>query len=149
MSQERMRWIAALALIFAGAGGAYSASPKDQVPKVPNGPAGQYQYQILHSFVFNSQTDGAARDGPVVFDQKGNLYGATLGGGTQTGGTVFELTPGADGKWTETILYDVHYVAPAYTSFPQAPYAGLTIGKQGKFYGTGTGDAGMVFQLKL
>ena len=112
MSCFRLRGPIAMALVFMAIGCAFAAPAIAQMPKVPDGPAGQYQYQILHSFVFNSQTDGAAPDGPVVFDQKGNLYGATLGGGTQTGGTVFELTPGVEGKWTETILYNFCSILP-------------------------------------
>jgi hypothetical protein len=35
-----------------------------------------------------------------------------------------------------------------YTSFPQSPYASLTVGKKGTLYGTTTGDPDMIFQLK-
>jgi hypothetical protein len=54
------------------------------------------------------------------------------------------------GAWTETVLYDTSFYAPTggYTNFPTAPFAGLTVGKKGTVYGTSTGDAGMVFQLK-
>ncbi|MGB7586706.1 MAG: choice-of-anchor tandem repeat GloVer-containing protein [Terriglobales bacterium] len=48
---------------------------------------------------FAGVPDGAHPDGPLVFDQKGNIYGITQGGGTGTGcnyggcGTVYELSP--------------------------------------------------------
>src|ERR1700683_2290223 len=61
------------------------------------------QFQIVHSF--GATGDGAGPEGPMVTDSKGNLYGATYTGGAYTDGTVFELTPGANGQWTETILY--------------------------------------------
>jgi uncharacterized repeat protein (TIGR03803 family) len=67
------------------------------------------------------------------FGSNGALYGTTTGGGAFSTGTIFELAPpvAASIVWTETVLYDTHDVGPAYTNFPQAPYAGLTIGKQG------------------
>jgi len=43
---------------------------------------------------FQTDSTGPAYPHPgLVFDQKGNLYGTTLGGGTYGAGTVFELTP--------------------------------------------------------
>jgi uncharacterized repeat protein (TIGR03803 family) len=39
-----------------------------------------------------------------VLDQFGNLYGTTYEGGVYNHGTVYELTPGQNGKWTEKIL---------------------------------------------
>ncbi len=43
----------------------------------------------------------------LTMDASGNLYGATLGGGTVGFGTIFELSPPAGGQrqWTESILY--------------------------------------------
>ena len=41
--------------------------------------------------------DGIGPVGTVVFDQTGNLYGATTTGGLRNGGTVFELSPGGGG----------------------------------------------------
>ena len=41
-------------------------------------------------------------------DAAGNLYGATVFGGTagpSPDGVVFKLTPGPKNKWTETVLY--------------------------------------------
>lgn len=63
----------------------------------------QYQYRILWAF---GAPGANGPVGPLVFDGKGNLYGVTEGGGANNGGTVFELTPGANGQWTETIVYN-------------------------------------------
>jgi uncharacterized repeat protein (TIGR03803 family) len=55
---------------------------------------------------FNLVNSGAA--GPeagVIFDQSGNLYGTTVGGGNSGSGTIFELTPRSNGKWIERVLY--------------------------------------------
>jgi hypothetical protein len=99
------------------------------------------------------QCDASDPAGGVVFGPNGVLYGTTVQGGPFSTGTIFGLTPPASpgGAWTEAVLYDASFYAPTggYTSFPSSPYAGLTAGKGGVFYGTGTGDAGMVFALKL
>ena len=96
--------------------------------------------------------DGSAPVGGVVFGPHGALYGATSYGGPFATGTIFELAPPAapGGTWTESILYEIEFDAATggYTSFPSTPLAGLTVGKNGVLYGTTTGDAGMVFQLK-
>ena len=61
------------------------------------------KYRILHSFA--GKPDGGGIFAGLTLDPKGNLYGATTGGGTYGYGTVFELIPGSGGKWTEVILH--------------------------------------------
>jgi uncharacterized repeat protein (TIGR03803 family) len=61
------------------------------------------KYRILHSFA--GKPDGGGIFAGLTLDPKGNLYGATTGGGTYGYGTVFELMPGSGGKWTEAILH--------------------------------------------
>jgi uncharacterized repeat protein (TIGR03803 family) len=41
----------------------------------------------------------------LVLDTAGNLYGVTFVGGSSNDGTVFELSPGSGGTWTETQLH--------------------------------------------
>jgi uncharacterized repeat protein (TIGR03803 family) len=94
-----------------------------------------------------NQTLGANPYSGLVADAAGNLYGTTTIGGTANCGTVFELSPGSDGKWTETLLY----------SFPSCAYPGLFVGgtmvldKQGNLYGVAATDyiglGAFVFQL--
>ncbi|HEX8817760.1 MAG TPA: choice-of-anchor tandem repeat GloVer-containing protein [Terriglobales bacterium] len=63
-------------------------------------------YKVLHSF--GKGTDGITVYSGVTFDAFGNLYGTTSGGGNQccpTYGTVFQLSPQADGSWAEHILH--------------------------------------------
>jgi uncharacterized repeat protein (TIGR03803 family) len=42
----------------------------------------------------------------MIFDPAGNLYGATDWGGQYGEGVIFQLTPNADGGWTENVLYN-------------------------------------------
>ena len=76
----------------------------------PN-PDGSWTESVLYSFTGGS--DGAYPFAGLIFDNAGNLYGTTSGGGlpgcsnayTTGCGVVFELTPNLDGTWTEAILY--------------------------------------------
>jgi uncharacterized repeat protein (TIGR03803 family) len=53
--------------------------------------AGKWKYSVLHRF---NVYDGAVPDAGVILDKKGNLFGATgLGGGGDSVGVVFEITP--------------------------------------------------------
>ena len=83
-------------------GWAFPASANTQTPKAPDGPPVQVQFQIIHSF--GGPGDGVSAGG-LVMDGMGNLYGVS-DNGPDGGGTVFELTPGANGQWTETILHN-------------------------------------------
>ena len=65
-------------------------------------PDGGWTKKVLHNF---NTTDGYGPYASMVFDDAGNLYGTTTGGGDYNEGTVFELTPNADGSWTEQVLH--------------------------------------------
>jgi len=62
------------------------------------GPNGEWTERILYFF---SGDDDLITAG-LTFDSAGNLYGTTWTGGAHAAGSVFKLTPVADGKWTET-----------------------------------------------
>ncbi len=93
-------------------------------------------YKILHQFAGGA--DGASPESDLIADSAGNLYGATLEGGTSHGcdktggcGIVFELTPAGAGGWKEAILY-------SFKGFPNAaqPSGKLAFDASGNLYGT-------------
>jgi uncharacterized repeat protein (TIGR03803 family) len=104
----------------------------------------QPKFKILHAF---SGSDGAGLWGNLIFDQKGNLYGTTGGGGPYKYGTVFELSPGPRGEWTHTILHGFDI----YGDGGSAPQGGLVFDAEGNLYGGaeegGAHDAGTIFEL--
>lgn len=120
-----------------GGGAAFELSPSSE---------GEWNETILHSF--GSGDDGWDPQSDLVFDNAGNLYGTTENGGQLNGGTVFKLTPGAEG-WTETILYSF----PASIAGPDGdgPVGGIVIGGEGRIYGVtgygGAGGNGAIFEL--
>ncbi len=115
---------------------------------------GLWKETILWNFK-GSPTDGATSDSTLLMDSAGNLYGTTLYGGLKNQentecsngcGVVFELSPSADGKWTETIIH------PFTGGLDGAnPVAGLIQDEEGNLYGTaaggGSAQVGTVFRL--
>ena len=102
---------------------------------------GSWTESVLHSF---NRSDGRQPNAALIFDAAGNLYGTTARGGARAG-TVFELTPNADGSWTESLLHSFDGSDGEY------PSAGLIFDAAGNLYGTteigGTGNLGTVFRL--
>jgi uncharacterized repeat protein (TIGR03803 family) len=105
--------------------------------------------KVLYSFcsAFDCN-DGAGPAPSFVFDAAGNLYGTTNAGGAHSRGTVFELMPGSDGNWTETVLYS--FCSKSNCEDGQQPSAGLVLDASGNLYGTALGGIhrwGEVFEL--
>lgn len=90
-------------------------------------------YNVLHSF--KGGEDGEGVHASVALDGRGNLYGTTSGGGAHGYGTVFELTPGRDGKWAETILHSFCKDFPRCTD-GTGPDGGVVLDPSGNLYGT-------------
>jgi uncharacterized repeat protein (TIGR03803 family) len=145
-------------------GGAYNDGTVYEIERTATG----WKEKVLHSFDPNGK-DGVTPGGGALFmDGAGSLYGTTVGGGTSecggaahrrparqppskaigNCGTVFRLTKGGDGGWTETILYDFKGGASGYF-----PGAGVVMDKAGNLYGTAAlggepfCDCGVIYKL--
>ncbi len=103
-------------------------------------------FQTLHGF--DGGTEGSGPEGQLVMDSAGLLYGTTISGGPNGGGTVFRFGPGSS---TLTVLYAFTLGGATGTT----PAAGLIL-HGGMLYGTtqrGGGSAncaygcGTVFKL--
>ena len=117
------------------------------------GKGGTWSEKVLHNFDFTGG-DGYYPYGSLIVDAGGSLYGTTEWGGAYNYGTVFQLTPGAKGKWTEKKLHNFNNNGKD----GYAPLSGLMFDPAGNLYGTttmggssGTGcgghGCGIVFQL--
>lgn len=101
---------------------------------------------VLYSFTGGSDGDipGA---GNLVFDQQGNVYGTTQGGGRYGQGTVFELTRFNKG-WTESVIYNFG----TNQDVQCGPIGGVIFDRSGNLWGTDSGcnvegEFGTVFEL--
>jgi uncharacterized repeat protein (TIGR03803 family) len=111
---------------------------------LPPGALAQSKYKTLYKF--KGGKDGSGLLASVIFDQAGNLYGMTFGGGDDGAGTIFELSPNQDGSWTKSRLY-------SFTGGKDGglPFAGLIFDSAGNLYGTtyygGDDGVGAIFEL--
>jgi uncharacterized repeat protein (TIGR03803 family) len=105
--------------------------------------SGSWTEKVLLNF---NGTNGGGPWWGLVFDTFGNLYGESAGGGANGDGVVFELSPGADGSWTNLVLH-------SFTGGGDGsnPNGGLIIDSEGNLYGTttsgGTYGNGTVFEI--
>jgi len=119
---------------------------------------GKWTETVLHRFT-GSGTDGQSPTGGLAFDKAGNLWGTTFIGGAGNSstcgdpnggvgmcGTVFELTPHANGTWTESTLYSFVDASTGWNSF-----SGVILDKAGDLIGTtengGSSLQGTVFKI--
>ncbi len=106
---------------------------------------GGWTEKVLHNFT--ATTDGIAPYGGVALDSLGNLYGTAWQGGTYGNGTVFEMSPGTNGSWTEAPIFNFN------GSDGSQPFWGVSLDALGNLYGTtalGGGSSGrssIVFEL--
>jgi uncharacterized repeat protein (TIGR03803 family) len=111
---------------------AYGAYRYGTVFKLAPDGDGSWKASVLSSF---KGGEGYKPEAGLIFDSAGNLYGTTAAGvGAYPYGTVFKLTPGADGDWKETVLHH-------FSDHPGAvPKAVLILDKVGNLYGTTAGE---------
>ena len=112
-------------------GGRYDCSPPYGCGTVfeltPDG-NGSWTEKVLRAFYKGRYPRGA-----VILDPSGNIYGTTWVGGRHYDqmGTVFELSPGTNGKWIQTILHNFGAARDG-----QLPGGGLVFDSAGNLYGT-------------
>ena len=98
---------------------------------------------VLYSFA--GQPDGASPYSGLAFDAHGNLFGTTYGGGATANGTVFELTRGTKGQWSESVIHSFNFTSGS------APAGEVTFDRHGNLYGVtqggGNSGAGVIFKL--
>jgi uncharacterized repeat protein (TIGR03803 family) len=116
---------------------------------------GGWTEKILHSFGSLALDDGYQPSGGLIFDAEGNLYGTTQQGGNGHGGTVFELSPKADGGWTSGVLHHFGFAGGRPNAGGSTPESGVIFDAEGNLYGTtyqggpgkSCGGCGVVFEL--
>jgi uncharacterized repeat protein (TIGR03803 family) len=105
---------------------------------------GKWKETLIHRFPEGSG-DGEEPYGGLVFDHSGNLWGTTLYGTGSSLGTAFELTPDANGKWTESAVFNFTSDGTGYTV-----YGGLVVDAANNLYGaamSGGNGEGLIFEL--
>lgn len=83
---------------------------------------------VLYRFSGTNNDGANPFNGNLTFDNSGNIYGTTAGGGADRAGSTYELMP-SQGNWTESVIF----------SFPSGwatPYSGVVFDASGNLYGT-------------
>jgi uncharacterized repeat protein (TIGR03803 family) len=131
--------------------GAFTLNSGGVFELVPNGD-GTWLEKVLYAFT--GDQDGGYPLGSFVFDAQSNLYGSGLLGGCSGSycyGFIFELSPGPNGTWTESPIYN--FQGGDDGEYPNP----VAFGPDGNLYGTtidgGSGEVcqgcGTVFELAV
>jgi uncharacterized repeat protein (TIGR03803 family) len=86
-------------------------------------------FTVLYNFI-QQGAGGSNPNAGVTMDAAGNLYGTTVEGGTENGGTVFKLTR-RNGAWILSSLYSFQCCGDG-----SEPMARVVFGPDGALYGT-------------
>ena len=105
---------------------------------------GEWNENVLYSF--QGGADGNSPISNLIFGGAGNLYGTTSEGGLGSG-TIFKLTPAANGVWTESVAH--RFRGPPDGAFA---YNGMVADGAGSFYGAtvhgGVADDGAIYVFR-
>jgi len=150
------------ALVFAGSGVYYGTTYNGGSSTNCTGGCGTVYKLVLSGstwtetvlYNFTGGTDGANPHSPLIIDSNGALYGTTVLGGAYSKGTVYKLTQGMGGTWTESILYSfsggsdgaIPRAGVVFGSSQTTLYGATTIGGGS---GACTNDCGTVYKLVL
>jgi uncharacterized repeat protein (TIGR03803 family) len=137
-SQGNLYGTTAFGGAFGCCGTAFELSP---------GSNGTWTEKVIYDFSVGGSSTGFLPWGGLVIDSSGNIYGTTLSGGANFLGTVFQLSPGSNGTWSEKVLYNFSGGADGGSLFESS----LIIDASGNLYGTaengGAYGYGLVFEL--
>ncbi|HWH68203.1 MAG TPA: choice-of-anchor tandem repeat GloVer-containing protein, partial [Candidatus Sulfotelmatobacter sp.] len=106
----------------------------------------------LTTLAFFNHSNGARPFGGLTLGANGAFYGTAASGGTFNSGTIFKFTPNDLTNAALTLLYSF-----AGKNDGAGPQAGLTLGRDGNFYGTAAGGGtnsvanggcGTIFKIK-
>lgn len=102
--------------------------------KLTKSSSGKWNQTVIYNFTGLADGNNSPyQSGGLVSDKSGNLYGTTSeGGGSCYCGVVFELSPGPDAAWTETVLYSF----TGGKTDGAFPSGGLVFDGAGNLYGT-------------
>ncbi len=129
--------------VYGTTGGFFGGDGNGNVFKLTPSGSGYWNQTVLYTF--QGGGDGKYPAAGVIFDQAGNLYGASAAGGQNGGGTVFELT--ASTGWTFNLLYSLSGSMP----YADGVLYSMIMDSAGNLYGTtyenGAYNLGNVFKL--
>jgi uncharacterized repeat protein (TIGR03803 family) len=108
-----------------------------------NGARATSKEKVIYSFT--GQSDGSDPSSPLTLDSTGNLFGSAA---SSNYGTLFRLTPIANGQWKEISFYS--FQGGSNGAYPTG---GIILGANGTFFGVTAGGGaysqGIVFELSL
>lgn len=110
---------------------------------IPNGSGGYEKPRTLYTFP-TTNLRGETPEGTLTLDSSGSLYGTTRAGGTEGDGTVYKLTLGTNGKYTQHVLH-------SFGSKGMTPYGGVLLDSSENIYGStkfgGAHGDGVIYEL--
>jgi uncharacterized repeat protein (TIGR03803 family) len=122
-------------------GGAYGVGTVFQLRR---GSGAKWIESVIHTFDVKT---GSSPAGGLVFDNKGDLFGTTQGGGAYNVGVVYVLQYLGKNKWTPRVIHN--FTGGDDGGYPYAER--LIFDKAGNLYGTteggGVNSVGVVFKL--
>lgn len=123
-----------------GSGAVYRLRPSAAATRSTLAP---WNETVLYSFTGGS--DGSGPQGDLAFDQSGNIYGTTQGGGSAGAGVIDGLAY-SGGNWMETVLYSAQGNGNGI-----GPTGGVVFDTSGNLYGVfeygGPFGSGLLYEL--